>query len=185
MKHASHHDGQVPQYGSAAAGSTNSLRSNNPPGAYYPVIGGDYGKFKTREDAFGRNGRRRSGGLRPESARPPGHGVLHRLHFRMTARWLRNWPRGVLHLHRNMRMIQSSSHLVYWLRKVATHRCIDQTRRRKLRPSPESGPSIWSRAPSRRHPPLTPSVCCRSAAPSDCLPTERSRMIVICGFQED
>src|SRR5436305_10456173 len=39
-----------------------------------------------------------------------------------------------LHLHKNMRAIESPSHLVYWLRKVTTHRCIDQARRQKLRP---------------------------------------------------
>src|SRR5215470_16595281 len=39
-----------------------------------------------------------------------------------------------LHLHKNLRAIQSPSHLVYWLRKVTGHRCIDQARRMKLRP---------------------------------------------------
>ena len=39
-----------------------------------------------------------------------------------------------LHLYKNLRAIQSSSHLVYWLRKVTSHRCIDQARRQKLRP---------------------------------------------------
>ena len=39
-----------------------------------------------------------------------------------------------LHLHRNLRAIQSPSHLVHWLRKVTSHRCVDQARRRKLRP---------------------------------------------------
>ena len=39
-----------------------------------------------------------------------------------------------LHLYRNLRSIESPSHLVYWLRKVTTHRCIDQARRARLRP---------------------------------------------------
>src|SRR2546425_12324696 len=39
-----------------------------------------------------------------------------------------------LHLHKNLRAIQSHAHLVYWLRKVTSHRCIDQARRLKLRP---------------------------------------------------
>src|SRR5258707_4325163 len=39
-----------------------------------------------------------------------------------------------LHLHKNLRAIQSPAHLVYWLRKVTGHRCIDESRRRKLRP---------------------------------------------------
>src|ERR1700704_4979843 len=38
-----------------------------------------------------------------------------------------------LHLHKNIKAIQSPSHLLYWLRKVTTHRCIDQARRQKLR----------------------------------------------------
>src|SRR5205809_1151287 len=39
-----------------------------------------------------------------------------------------------LHLHRNLAAIQSPQHMVYWLRKVTSHRCIDQARRQKLRP---------------------------------------------------
>ncbi len=31
-----------------------------------------------------------------------------------------------LHLHKNLRAIQSPAHLVYWLRKVTGHRCIDE-----------------------------------------------------------
>ena len=35
-----------------------------------------------------------------------------------------------LHLYQNLRSIQSPAHLKFWLRKVASHRCIDQTRGR-------------------------------------------------------
>ena len=39
-----------------------------------------------------------------------------------------------LHLHQNLSSIQSPAHLTFWLRKVTSHRCIDQTRRQKVRP---------------------------------------------------
>jgi RNA polymerase sigma-70 factor (ECF subfamily) len=39
-----------------------------------------------------------------------------------------------LNLHQNLSAIKSSAHLTFWLRKVTSHRCIDQTRRQKVRP---------------------------------------------------
>src|SRR5262245_48357983 len=39
-----------------------------------------------------------------------------------------------LQLHRNIKSIESPAHLVFWLRKVASHRAIDQSRRLRLRP---------------------------------------------------
>ncbi|HEY6329951.1 MAG TPA: RNA polymerase sigma factor [Blastocatellia bacterium] len=39
-----------------------------------------------------------------------------------------------LSLFRNLSSIKSPSHLVFWLRKVAGHRCLDQARRQRLRP---------------------------------------------------
>ena len=90
-----------------------------------------------------------------------------------------------LHLHKNMRAIQSASHLVYWLRKVTTHRCIDQARRQKLRPR-VSLTEYLERSPEPAAPgpladPLLAGVLRRLIA---ALP-ERSRMIVILRFQED
>src|SRR5207244_11114472 len=90
-----------------------------------------------------------------------------------------------LHLHKNMRAIESPSHLVYWLRKVTTHRCIDQARRQKLRPR-ISLTEYLERAPepaaaSRTADPLLEGMLRRLIAG---LP-ERSRMIVILRFQED
>jgi RNA polymerase sigma-70 factor, ECF subfamily len=38
-----------------------------------------------------------------------------------------------LELYQRLADIQSAAHLVYWLRRVAVHRCIDQGRRRKHR----------------------------------------------------
>ncbi len=39
-----------------------------------------------------------------------------------------------LELHKRFETFQSRSHVRNWLRKVAANRCIDQSRRRKLRP---------------------------------------------------
>src|SRR6266567_4430403 len=90
-----------------------------------------------------------------------------------------------LHLHKNLRAIQSPSHLVFWLRKVTSHRCIDQARRLKLRPRVslteylERAPEPASREPEPD--PLLAGVLRRLIAR---LP-ERSRMIVILRYQED
>jgi RNA polymerase sigma-70 factor (ECF subfamily) len=90
-----------------------------------------------------------------------------------------------LHLHKNLRAIQSPAHLVYWLRKVTGHRCIDEARRQKLRPGVslteylEHAPEPASRFPAAD--PLLAGVLRRLIAR---LP-ERSRMIVILRFQED
>src|SRR5947207_5252493 len=39
-----------------------------------------------------------------------------------------------LNLHQNLHSIKSPEHLTFWLRKVTSHRCIDQVRRQKVRP---------------------------------------------------
>jgi RNA polymerase sigma-70 factor (ECF subfamily) len=86
-----------------------------------------------------------------------------------------------LHLYRSLGGIESPSHLLSWLRKVACHRAIDQSRRRKFRPrvgldqAPEP-----STAPSNDDP-LMASQLDRliSALP------ERSRAIVVLRYQED
>lgn len=39
-----------------------------------------------------------------------------------------------LELHRNIRSIESGAHLLYWLRRVAARKCIDHTRKMRLRP---------------------------------------------------
>ena len=90
-----------------------------------------------------------------------------------------------LHLHRNLRSLQTGQHVVYWLRKVTTHRCIDAARRRKLRPrislteylerAPEPA------APSAESDPLRDRSLRRLVA---ALP-ERARMMIILRFQED
>jgi RNA polymerase sigma-70 factor (ECF subfamily) len=90
-----------------------------------------------------------------------------------------------LHLHKNLRAIQSPAHLLYWLRKVTGHRCIDHARRQKLRPR-ISLTEYLERAPEpaasfQTADPLLAEVLRRLIAR---LP-ERSRMIVILRFQED
>jgi RNA polymerase sigma-70 factor (ECF subfamily) len=56
-----------------------------------------------------------------------------------TRRWCSAWPAISCAITRRPRSwrrfaeIQSRDHLRYWLRKVASRRCIDQTRRRKFR----------------------------------------------------
>jgi RNA polymerase sigma-70 factor (ECF subfamily) len=90
-----------------------------------------------------------------------------------------------LHLHKNLRAIQSPAHLLYWLRKVTSHRCIDQSRRQKLRPR-ISLTEYLERAPEpaasfQMADPLLAGVLRRLIAR---LP-ERSRMIVVLRFQED
>jgi RNA polymerase sigma-70 factor (ECF subfamily) len=91
-----------------------------------------------------------------------------------------------LHLHRNLASIQSPQHMVYWLRKVTSHRCIDQARRRKLRPR-VSLTEYLERAPEPpadsgpEADPLLAELLRRLTAR---LP-ERSRMIVILRYQED
>src|ERR1700736_3687462 len=38
-----------------------------------------------------------------------------------------------IHLYKNLESIESPAHLVYWLRKLISHRCIDESRRRSRR----------------------------------------------------
>ena len=90
-----------------------------------------------------------------------------------------------LHLHRNLRAIQSPAHLTHWLRKVTSHRCVDQARRRKLRPrvsltdyleyAPEPAAELVEADP----------MLARSLRRLVARLPERSRMIVILRFQED
>src|SRR5438552_17555699 len=90
-----------------------------------------------------------------------------------------------LHLYKNLRAIQSPSHLIYWLRKVTGHRCIDQARRQKLRPRVSLTEDL-ERAPE----PASRGLGCDALLAGVLqrliarLP-ERSRMIVILRYQED
>ncbi|HXG68075.1 MAG TPA: RNA polymerase sigma factor [Blastocatellia bacterium] len=104
------------------------------------------------------------------------------LHF-LRDRWLAEElaQEVFLLLHQNLSAIESPAHLTFWLRKVTTHRCIDQTRRRKLRPQlrledvpepvalPAEGDPMLSRALARVVATLP----------------EKPRMVVILRYQED
>ena len=86
-----------------------------------------------------------------------------------------------LELHRNLLRIESDEHAVRFLRKVATHRSMDEGRRRQHRPrvglesAPE--PSVEANV----HDPLLAGTLGRLVAS---LP-DRARMIVILRYQED
>ena len=86
-----------------------------------------------------------------------------------------------LHLHRNLRSIESPAHLVYWLRKVASHRSIDQSRRARLRPRVGLDQAPEPRTGPDGHDPLLKVMLERLVAG---LP-ERARAIVVLRYQED
>jgi len=86
-----------------------------------------------------------------------------------------------LELHRSLASIQSPAHLVFWLRKVASRRCIDQTRRRLFWPKLRLEDVPEPAARTREADPLLTRALARLVAS---LP-EKPRMVVILRFQED
>jgi len=86
-----------------------------------------------------------------------------------------------LNLHQNLHSIKSPEHLVYWLRKVTSHRCIDQSRRLRVRPqvSLEDVPEPSIDASEND---LFLSEMLRRVV--DTLP-EKARLVVILRYQED
>jgi RNA polymerase sigma-70 factor (ECF subfamily) len=86
-----------------------------------------------------------------------------------------------LNLHQNLSAIQSPAHLTYWLRKVTSHRSIDQTRRQKVRPqvSLEDVPE-----PAARYAEDDFMLSETLRRLVDTLP-EKARMVVILRYQED
>ena len=86
-----------------------------------------------------------------------------------------------LNLHQNLHSIKSPEHLTFWLRKVTSHRCIDQSRRQKVRPqvSLEEVPEPSIDASEND---LFLSEMLRRVV--DTLP-EKARMVVILRYQED
>jgi len=86
-----------------------------------------------------------------------------------------------LELYRNLGSIRSTEHLTFWLRKVASNRCVDQTRRRAIRPQVglDDAPE-----PSVDEPSADPMLSetlrrCVGALP------ETARMVVVLRYQED
>ncbi|HKW98752.1 MAG TPA: sigma-70 family RNA polymerase sigma factor [Bryobacteraceae bacterium] len=86
-----------------------------------------------------------------------------------------------LELHRHLASIESPAHLVFWLRKVASRRCIDQTRRRAFWPKFRLDEVPEPPARTKESDPLLNRALARLVAS---LP-EKPRMVVILRFQED
>jgi RNA polymerase sigma-70 factor (ECF subfamily) len=86
-----------------------------------------------------------------------------------------------LQLYRNWTTMKSPNHVVFWLRKITSHRAIDQVRRRKIRPEmslEEAGePTVLERMQDS----LLSSYLERMVAS---LP-ERQRMAIVLRYQED
>ena len=86
-----------------------------------------------------------------------------------------------LHLYQNLESIESPAHVKYWLRKVTSHRCIDQSRRQRLRPRIGLDQAPEPVAVNRTSDPMLAGRLRRMVAS---LPP-RSRMIVVLRFQEE
>jgi RNA polymerase sigma-70 factor (ECF subfamily) len=85
-----------------------------------------------------------------------------------------------LELYRRWDHIQNSDHLVYWLRKVTSHRCLDAIRRHKLHPKTTLDESAEPTALERLHDPMLSSYLARMVAS---LP-EKLRIVLILRYQE-
>ena len=86
-----------------------------------------------------------------------------------------------LELHRHLGRIESPAHLVFWLRKVASRRCIDQTRRRSFWPKFRLDEVPEPAARTRETDPMLSRALARLVAS---LP-EKARLVVIMRYQED
>jgi RNA polymerase sigma-70 factor (ECF subfamily) len=84
-----------------------------------------------------------------------------------------------LHLYQNLRSIQSPAHLKFWLRKVASNRCIDHARGHKPQVSLDDVPE--SAGPSSERDPLLEQRLRKLVAS---LP-DRARMVVVLRYQEE
>ena len=85
-----------------------------------------------------------------------------------------------LELHKQLDKLASPEHVVFWLRKVTSHRCIDYARRRRLvQVTLDDVPEI--RVDTAQPDPLLARTLARLVAS---LP-ETARMVVILRYQED
>src|SRR5262245_15754042 len=86
-----------------------------------------------------------------------------------------------LHLHQSAPELKSAEHLTYWLRKVTTHRSIDQLRRQKVRPQVSleevAEPAVF---PPNRDPMLSRTLRRIVATLPD-----KARAVLILRYQED
>jgi RNA polymerase sigma-70 factor (ECF subfamily) len=86
-----------------------------------------------------------------------------------------------LELHRHLATIQSPEHLLFWLRKVASRRCIDQTRRRAFWPKFGLDEIPEPPAKTRQSDPMLSRTLAKLVAS---LP-EKARAVVVLRYQED
>jgi RNA polymerase sigma-70 factor (ECF subfamily) len=86
-----------------------------------------------------------------------------------------------LDLYQNLAAIASADHLRFWLRRVASHRCIDHARRRKVRPTVCLDEVPEPAARSASGDPILAGTLRRYVG---ALP-ETARMIVVLRYQED
>ncbi len=87
-----------------------------------------------------------------------------------------------LQLYEHFAEMESPAHVVFWLRKVACHRAIDQSRRRRLRPKVG-----LDQVPEPVSPPgcrTDPMLARRLRSLLGGLP-DKTRMILVLRFQED
>jgi RNA polymerase sigma-70 factor (ECF subfamily) len=86
-----------------------------------------------------------------------------------------------MELYRNLRSIRSPEHLTFWLRKVTSNRCVDQARRRAIRPQVglEDAPE-----PSSEAAPSDPILSETLRKHVGALP-ETPRMVLVLRYQED
>jgi RNA polymerase sigma-70 factor, ECF subfamily len=85
-----------------------------------------------------------------------------------------------LQLFQNLKKIESSAHLTFWLRRVTSHRCIDWNRRQSLRPRVSLEELPEPVAPAVRTDPL---LARRLRQLVSDLP-EKSRLIIALRYQE-
>ena len=86
-----------------------------------------------------------------------------------------------LNLHQNLSAIKSAAHLTFWLRKVTSHRCIDQARRQKVRPQVSLDDVPEPVAETSEGDFMLSDMLRRVV---DTLP-EKARMVVVLRYQED
>jgi RNA polymerase sigma-70 factor, ECF subfamily len=86
-----------------------------------------------------------------------------------------------LRLYRQIDRIDSNAHATWWLRRAICHRCIDEARKRKLRPRIDIG-SIPEPRAETRDPDVMLNARLRKLV--ETLP-ESARMVVLLRYQED
>jgi RNA polymerase sigma-70 factor, ECF subfamily len=86
-----------------------------------------------------------------------------------------------LDLYRNLESLESPEHVSFWLRRVASHRCIDHARRRRNRPTLALDAIAEPSIEPRRGDPLLSEKLRKLTAT---LP-EAARSVMVLRFQED